>query len=38
MLRKRICACIQTARNDGLIEEAGDDGEYKLWRMSKGGT
>jgi hypothetical protein len=35
ILRKRIGACIQGVRNDGLIETAGGDGEYKLWRLSK---
>ena len=38
ILRKRIGACIQIARKGGMIEEAGDEGEYKTWRLSTGGS
>ncbi len=34
ILRKRVGACIQTIKKDGVIEEVGSDGEYKLWKIN----
>ncbi len=36
ILRKRVGACIVTAKNNGLIESTGSDGEYKLWQLKRG--
>jgi hypothetical protein len=36
ILRKRIGACIVTAKNSGLVESVGQDGVCKLWVMKKG--
>lgn len=35
ILRKRVGACIQTVKKEGVIEGAGSDGEYKLWRLRR---
>ncbi len=35
ILRKRIGAAIQTAKQGGVVEEVGSDGEYKLWRLAQ---
>lgn len=35
ILRKRVGACLQTAKGQGMIEDAGTDGEYKLWRLKR---
>lgn len=34
ILRKRVGACLQTCKTQGMIEEVGTDGEYKLWRLT----
>jgi hypothetical protein len=34
ILRKRVGASIVNTKNDGVIVEAGSDGEYKLWKLS----
>lgn len=36
ILRKRVGACIVTAKNNDLVEGVGQDGEYKLWVLKKG--
>jgi hypothetical protein len=36
ILRKRIGACIVTAKNSNLVESVGQDGEYKLWTLKRG--
>lgn len=36
ILRKRIGACLKTLHSEGLIEDAGQDGEYKLWQLRRG--
>jgi hypothetical protein len=36
ILRKRIGSCLKTLNNEGVIEGAGDDREYKLWQLKRG--
>ena len=36
ILRKRIGASIVQAKNDGVIEEVGNDGTLKLWVLKRG--
>lgn len=36
ILRKRIGACLIAMRADGLAEDVGHDGEYKVWRLGHG--
>jgi len=35
ILRKRIGACIVTAKNNDVVESVGQQGEYKLWVLKK---
>ncbi|MEM9233113.1 MAG: hypothetical protein AAGA69_02605 [Pseudomonadota bacterium] len=36
ILRKRVGAAINSIKQDGMIEQAGDDGTYKLWQLKRG--
>ncbi len=35
ILRKRIGACIVTAKNDNVVEAVGQDGTYKFWALKE---
>lgn len=37
LMRKRVGVSLQAVRKDSLIEEAGYEGECKLWALKKGG-
>lgn len=36
ILRKRVGACIVTAKNSDVVEAVGQDGTYKYWQLKKG--